>query len=184
MAGTLIVSLDFELLWGVLDFDDPKAYMPNVLGGREAVPRLLKLFEEYNIHATWATVGFMFAENYDELKKYFPADTLRPAYENTKLYPYDKFKEIGENEEAEPCFYGSSLIKLISEAPGQEIGSHTFSHYYCREKGQNPEQFKADMTAALRLASDKGFTLKSVVLPRNQCTDECVTVLTDRKSVV
>ena len=38
-----------------------------------------------------ATVGFMFAENYEELQKYFPDEKLRPSYTNNKLYPYNKF---------------------------------------------------------------------------------------------
>ncbi len=179
MSGRLIVSLDFELLWGVLDYDDPDGYKPNVLGGREAIPRLLKLFEKYDIHATWATVGFMFAENYEELQKYFPDEKLRPSYTNNKLYPYNKFAEIGTDEENEPCYYGASLIKLISEAKGQEIGTHTFSHYYCREAGQTSHQFEADMRSALNIGSAKGYDLKSVILPRNQCTDECIKVLSE-----
>ena len=68
MAGTLLVSLDFELFWGMLDQCALEDYQDNVLGGRTAIPRLLQLFEKYGIHATWATVGFLFAENYQELK--------------------------------------------------------------------------------------------------------------------
>jgi len=177
MAGQLIVSLDFELLWGVLDFDNPNDYKPNVMGGRKAVPQLLELFRKYNIHATWATVGFMFADNYEELKKYFP--NILPTYENEKLSPYRMFGAIGEDEETEPCFYGFSLIKLVSKEEGQEIGTHTFSHFYCRENGQTPEQFKADMESALNIAKAKGYELKSVVLPRNQTTDECTAVLAE-----
>ena len=177
MSGKLIVSLDFELLWGVLDFADPDSYKPNVLGGRTAIPRLLNLFEKYGIHATWATVGFMFAENYDELKTYFPSENLRPTYSDKSLYPYGKFDEIGADENDAPCYYGATLIKMVSETIGQEIGSHTFSHYYCREDGQTPQQFEADMRAALNIAAAKGYNLKSVVLPRNQCTEESTEVL-------
>ena len=179
MAGTLIVSLDFELLWGVLDFDSPEAYMPNVMGGRNAVPRLLELFKKYGINVTWATVGFMFAHDYDELKRYFPEKQNLPSYENQKLFPYNKFDEIGSDEETAPCFYGPSLIKLISETEGQEIATHTFSHFYCREKGQTAEQFRADMESALKIAKAHGYELKSVVLPRNQSTDECAAVLAE-----
>lgn len=57
MAGTLIVSLDFELFWGMLDQCALEAYQDNVLGGRTAIPRLLDLFQKYSIHATWAAVG-------------------------------------------------------------------------------------------------------------------------------
>ena len=47
MAGTLIVSLDFELFWGMLDCSTLEAYQANVLGGRKAIPQMLELFEKF-----------------------------------------------------------------------------------------------------------------------------------------
>ena len=172
MGGTLLVSLDFELFWGMLDVCPLEEYRDNVLGGREAIPRLLELFEKYGIHATWATVGFLFAENYEELSACFPRESGRPTYDNGKLDPYGWFSRIGSNEESAPCFYGASLIRRIAESTGQEIGSHTFSHYYCREAGQTVEQFRADMAAAKEIAKEHGYDVTSVILPRNQCEPE------------
>lgn len=177
MPGTLIVSLDFELFWGMLDVCTLEDYQANVLGGRKAIPQLLKLFQKYNIHATWATVGFMFAENREELKRYFPEPQLLPSYANEALNPYTWFDNIGANEQEAPCFYAPSLIRLVSETPGQEIGSHTFCHYYCRERGQTVEQFAADMRAAKTIAADHGYDVTSVILPRNQSEPEYTQVL-------
>ena len=177
MKGTLIVSLDFELFWGMLDCSTLEAYGENVLGGRKAIPQLLELFRKYDIHATWATVGFLFAKNYEELKTYFPEASSLPTYRDAALTPYPLFEKIGTDEQTAPCFYGASLVRLVSEAPGQEIGSHTFSHYYCREQGQTPEQFAADMRAAKKIAEDHGYDLRSVILPRNQCESAYTQVL-------
>lgn len=167
MAGTMMISLDFELFWGLLEEMKLEDYQDHVLGGRAAIPSLLKLFEKYDIHATWATVGFMFAENYQQLQAYFPEN--RPTYEKPGLSPYDYFGKIGTDEASAPCFFAPSLIRLIHETPGQEIGSHTFSHFYCREAGQTVEQFAADMAAAKKIAADHGYDVTSVILPRNQC---------------
>ena len=175
MPGTLIVSLDFELFWGMLDCCALEDYQDNVLGGRKAIPKLLELFQKYGIHATWAAVGFLFAENYEELRRYFPAE--KPGYLNDKLDPYREFSQIGKNEQEAPCFYAPSLLKQIAATPGQEIGSHTFCHYYCREKGQTVEQFAADIAAAKAIAADHGYDLTSVILPRNQCEPEYTRVL-------
>ena len=177
MTGKLIVSLDFELFWGMLDCSTLGKYGDNVLGGRAAIPRLLELFRKYGIHATWATVGFLFGDSYEDLKQYFPEEKLRPSYEDPRLDPYGWFEKLGKNEQEAPCFYGSQLIRLVAETPGQEIGSHTFCHYYCREKGQTPDQFEADMLAAKAIAKDKGYDLTSVILPRNQCEPEYTAVL-------
>ena len=177
MAGTLIVSLDFELFWGMLDCSTLEAYQDHVLGGRKAIPQLLELFETYHIHATWAAVGFLFAESYEELRRYFPEAELRPGYRNPALNPYAWFEKIGENEETAPCFYAPTLLRQIARTPGQEIGSHTFSHYYCREAGQTTEQFAADLKAAKAIARDHGYPVTSVILPRNQCEPEYTQVL-------
>ncbi|MDO4943277.1 MAG: polysaccharide deacetylase family protein [Lachnospiraceae bacterium] len=176
-TGTLIVSLDFELFWGMQDGISLNRYKDNVLGGRKAIPRLLSMFEKYHIHATWATVGFMFAESYEELRKYFPKKELLPSYDNIKLSPYRCFRKIGKNEQESPCFYAPSLIRRITSIPGQEIGSHTFSHYYCREGGQTVKQFEADLEAAVSIAKDKGYHMTSIVMPRNQCSSEYIAVL-------
>lgn len=173
MAGTLIVSLDFELFWGMLDVCPLEKYRDNVLGGRKAIPETLALFQKYGIHATWATVGFQFAENPEELKTFFP--DLRPTYRDQRLDGYAYLETV--KKEDYPCFFAPEMIRKIADAPGQEIGSHSFCHYYCREEGQTPEQFAADMTAARKIGKAKGYDLKSVVLPRNQCEPEYTQVL-------
>lgn len=173
---TLIVSLDFELFWGMQDGMDLIEYKDNILGGRKAIPLMLELFEKYGIHATWATVGFLFSKNEDELRWFFPEQL--PTYKNEKLLAYRCFGSIGRDERSAPCYYGSSLVEQIASVPGQEIGSHTFSHYYCREAGQTTEQFRADMKAAKAIGMAYGYDLKSVVLPRNQCEPEYTQVLT------
>ena len=79
MTGQFIISLDFELLWGVRDHADRNSYGRNVLGAREAVPQMLELFAHNGIQATWATVGFLFCETRDELIETSRPKTYGPA---------------------------------------------------------------------------------------------------------
>jgi len=58
--GTFVISLDFELMWGVRDLQTKETYGANVLGARLAIPAMLALFEEFGLHVTWATVGLLF----------------------------------------------------------------------------------------------------------------------------
>lgn len=109
MSGKFVISIDFELIWGMLDQSNREEYKKNIDGGRKAVPLILKLFEQYNIHATWAVVGIMAAENRDELNKYLPS--LKPNFRNELLSAYSYFENMGNTEEDDPYCYGYSLIE-------------------------------------------------------------------------
>lgn len=179
MESKFIISLDFELFWGVQDKATLEEYGKNVQGVWQAVPKILETFAKYGIHATWATVGFMFAEGYEDLQKFFPKKEDLPSYERSILSSYRCFNDVAKEGANNKFFYAPSLIKAISEVEGQEIGSHSFSHYYCDEKGQTVEQFRSDMQAAIDIAKAKGYELKSFVFPRNQSREEYVKILSD-----
>ncbi|MCC5966666.1 MAG: polysaccharide deacetylase family protein [Natronohydrobacter sp.] len=150
------------------DHADRTSYGANVLGARQAVPRILDLFAENGIRATWATVGFLFCETKDELIAALP--DARPAYDNPRLSNYGYLEEVGKDERSDPYYFGASLIDAIQKTPGQEIGTHTMSHYYCLEDGQTLAAFEADLVAARKLAEQRRIALKSIVFPRNQFT--------------
>jgi peptidoglycan/xylan/chitin deacetylase (PgdA/CDA1 family) len=161
----LVISLDFELHWGVRDLKKlDAAERSRLLSARRIVPRLLSLFDEFQIHATWATVGFLFAQSRDQLDRFIPA--LKPSYSRPELNPY--LEQIGANEAEDPFHFGLSLIEEVARHRGQEIASHSFSHYYSMERGQTEQQFEADLGSALAIASEAGFQLSSYVFPRNQ----------------
>lgn len=172
MKSELVISLDLELLWGVRDHSDRNKYGKNILGGREAIPKVLDLFEKHGVHATWASVGFLFCESKEELLDSLPPEDLRPAYSNQSLSSYSYLDEVGTNEASDPYYFGASLIKRIAETPGQEIATHTLSHYYCLEEGQTDAAFEADLQAAIALGKRKGINIRSIVFPRNQYADK------------
>lgn len=178
MDSNFIISLDFELIWGMHEGDIVNnSYNENIKGGRKAIPELLRLFKKHGIHATWAVVGLMFAENVDEARKYFPSDNMQPTYNNINMSPYPLMKMIDTTETESTLYFAPDVIEQIAKTDGQEIASHTFSHFYCKENGQTVKQFEADMIAAKAIAADKGYNLTSVVLPRNQCVKKYIDVL-------
>jgi hypothetical protein len=163
--GAFVISLDFELHWGVRDHvgrDDP--LFGRLSHARQAVVDMLSVFTARDIRATWATVGFLFASTRDEIAAHMPRD--RPTYSRTELDPYTE--TIGIDEERDPEHFAASLVELIRRSVGQEVASHTFSHYYCLEPGQNETVFRADLAAAQSIALGLGIDLTSLVLPRNQ----------------
>ena len=169
-----MVSLDFELFWGVRDKKTLDQYRENLLAVRAVVPSLLELFRKHEIHATWATVGFLFLKTRNELMESLPAK--RPTYEDQNLSPYADLHRIGVNESEDPFHYAPSLIEMIAACPYQEIGSHTFSHYYCLESGQDATSFREDLKAAIEAAKRYDLNIESLVFPRNQCNREYLAV--------
>lgn len=164
--GTFIISLDFELHWGMRDVKTVDQYRENLLGARRAVPALLAAFAEYDIHATWATVGFLFFRSRSDLLRALP--TERPKYTDPHLSPYAEIEAVGEGEDSDPFHFARSLLEQIRSCESQEIASQTFSHYYTLEPAQSIAAFRADLEAAQAAASDFGIVLKSIVFPGNQ----------------
>jgi peptidoglycan/xylan/chitin deacetylase (PgdA/CDA1 family) len=164
--GAFIISLDFELYWGVRDALPLDRYRDNLLGARAAIPQMLALFDEFDVHATWATVGFLFFDRRDALLEALPS--VRPDYRNPSLSPYPFMAAIGPSEESDPFHFGRSLIEEIRRHPGQEIATHTFSHFYCLEAGGATDAFRADLEAALRVARAAGIEIRTIIFPRNQ----------------
>lgn len=195
MKGIFTISLDFELHWGgfekwplkVSSFKfqgSRKGYFPvekhdytnYFLNTRQVIPEMLKLFAEYEVHVTWATVGMLFHPTREQLLQYTP--DLKPAYAEKKLSAYTYIDEqgIGQDETSDPFHFAPSLIQQIADTPNQELASHSFAHYYCNEPGQTIEQFRADLKAAQRSALLFGRELKSLVFPRNQFNDQYLRV--------
>ncbi len=174
--GFLVISLDFELLWGVFDkvnYTEKETYFKNT---RKIIPEILDLFSKYQIHSTWATVGMLLNKNWEEWEKNRP--NISPTYKNAALSAYDYGKAINLPETESFCF-AKDIIQQIQDTPYQEIGTHTYSHYYCLEAGQTLTSFKADLEKSIELAKQMGIELKSLVFPRNQFNEEYLKVCYD-----
>jgi peptidoglycan/xylan/chitin deacetylase (PgdA/CDA1 family) len=169
--GTLVISLDCELMWGVRDEVNKDSYGQHILGDHKVIPRLLELFEKYKIKGTFAYVGFLFCASKPEILQHRP--TKLPGYKDQNLSPYGDYilREVGNSFDDDPYNFGWPQIELISSYPDQEIATHTFSHYYCLEQGQTPEEFEADLAMALTIAKEKGIAIHSIIFPRNQVSD-------------
>ena len=168
LSGVFVISLDFELHWGGFEkwpLSTYKTYFDRTL---ESIPVVLSLFGQKGIHSTWATVGILLYNNFEEVRSGFPK--LKPTYADRRLsaYHYIESTGIGESQQEDPYHYAGSVIDKILATPGQELGTHSFAHYYCNEPGQTVEQFRADIQAAKIATSQYIDHLDSLVFPRNQ----------------
>src|SRR5262249_60270817 len=126
----------------------------NISGVRELIPALLDLVAERNIACTGATVGLLFFATNTAMRAALPA--RKPRYANARISSYHYLDEIGTDEDHDPYYFGLSLIKRILDHPAQEIGTHTFSHFYCLDEGGDIAPFRADLDAAQIAAARRG----------------------------
>ncbi len=182
-TGALVISLDFELAWGVRDvFDLDGTYRVNLLGARDAARRMLDHFARYDVAATWSTVGFLMADGRDEALAFAP--TERPTYADPGLDPYPTLDDrhprerAGDSERSDPLRFAPSLVRAIVAAPRQELASHTYSHFTALEPGATPDAFAADLQAAQAIAADRfGVQMRTLVLPRHQVRPEFLPIV-------
>lgn len=164
-TGLFVVSLDFELFWGIRDKLSFEQYGENVLGVWEVIPKMLDLFAKYNIHATFATVGAMFSESLEELETFLPKE--KPSYEDENLSPYHGYITASKDND-ERYYFGKKIVQMVQNNSAHEIGTHTFSHYYCLEPGQTKNEFISDLKSAVQIAKSQNIELNTFIFPRHQ----------------
>lgn len=175
MAGKFIISLDFELMWGVRDHKTVESYGANINAVHDLTPTLLSLFDKYGISATFATVGFLFTDNFEQLRSMIPKD--RPSYRKLNLSPYPQLLSGESPSEYYSYYFAPEIINALRKSGNHEISSHTFCHYYCLEDGQSEQEFEADLNSSINAAKKKGINLKTIVFPRNQVNHNYLNIL-------
>jgi|JI7StandDraft_1071085.scaffolds.fasta_scaffold26252_2 peptidoglycan/xylan/chitin deacetylase (PgdA/CDA1 family) len=173
--GSFTISLDLELHWGVCSRLSINQYRKNLDGTRDAIDKMLLLFEKYDIHTTWATVGILFCQDIVELRQI--SSSLKPVFIKTKYSSYEYFNQVGNNETSDPYHYGRSIIDKIRKTNYQEIASHTFSHLFFLEEGITHYDIRQDLELAIEIAKKENIYLESIVFPRNQYDSSALDVV-------
>ena len=170
MTGVLTISLDFELHWGVFDKRNRDERLQCYKNTLSVIHPMLDLFLKYNVHVTWACVGSLFALNFKDWESLKP--DIVPLYENINYSPYVWVHNNGIGYKYYEAHFAPQTVQMIAAYPGQEIGSHTFSHYYCLEKINNKESFTDDLKASIKAFSKFNLQPTTLVFPRNQISKE------------
>ena len=157
--GYFLFSLDLELATGRFDQDKVRNKMFSGDGSQERkqILRLIKIFEEYGIVGTWATVGHLF----------------HSECENCEICPimewkgkYSSFAEVYGT--TNPFWYGKDIIdSLLSNGNRQEIAFHGYSHKVFDDHEMSSKDAEIEINEWLRLAKIDGITPSAVVFPRN-----------------
>jgi peptidoglycan/xylan/chitin deacetylase (PgdA/CDA1 family) len=164
--GVFTISLDFELIWGTLDRGVDTFREACELEREVVVDRLLALLAEFEISATWCTLGHLFLESCAPRDGRKHPEIVPPTHEGiTDWFEHDPCG----SEQSDPIFYGKTLVDRVLACPvPQEIGSHSFSHPRFSEPGCSRETADTELAECVRLARERGLELRSFAFPRNR----------------
>jgi peptidoglycan/xylan/chitin deacetylase (PgdA/CDA1 family) len=164
--GVFTISLDFELIWGTLDRGVDTFRQACERERAVVVDRLLSLLAEFEISATWCTLGHLFLDGCAPRDGRKHPEIVPPAHEG--IADWFEHDPCG-TEESDPIFYGRSLVDRILACPvPQEIGSHSFSHPRFGDPGCSRETADTELAECVRLARERGLELRSFAFPRNR----------------
>ena len=118
------ISLDLEFGWAFVlnsHHRGSAVLRRDPDSGRGAVRKLLGLFDQYNIPATWAVVGHLFLDKATADKLIQPG---MPQFTEGWI-DWSFYKSLGNN----PLYFGRDIIESILTSPVEhEIGLHSFFH--------------------------------------------------------
>lgn len=170
----LLLSLDLELAWGL-------CHTP---GGLQALatrmqrthhtilPRLLDTFVSHDIHATWAMVGLLACENGEDARQHMPSTfPNRNTLPNKQTPLYQSYQWLSDHtllQTHQESLFAPRFVKQITQAPGQELATHTFAHIYPLTTACTPDHLRADLLAAQAIHQRLHAPFKSIVFPGNQ----------------
>jgi peptidoglycan/xylan/chitin deacetylase (PgdA/CDA1 family) len=165
--GVFTISLDCELIWGTLDLFGPNRFRSACLREREIIDRLLSLFVEYDVRATWCIVGHLFLDRCTAGAGIKHPEIVRPQHA-WHLEDWFSHDPCG-TETTAPTFYGKDLVNKVRRCPvPQEIGCHTFSHVIFGDPGCSAATAASELEACVHLAEELGLRLESFAFPRNR----------------
>lgn len=154
-------------MWGMRE-SRRQHYAQNILGVHTVLPQILALFERYGVRATWATVGALACPHREDLKARIAAlssEVSNPQYyDNLRRYIA---ANVGNDEREDPLHFGGSLVQRILDSAGQDLGTHTLTHYpllECPDK----QAFIGDLRSGMQVLQESGAEVRSLVFPRNQ----------------
>jgi hypothetical protein len=150
-----LFSLDCELGWGEPDPPDSRwdALRADPSYGRDTYKKILDIFREYKIPATWAFVGHLFLDGC----------TPSTHYVNNRIEKYDPYTNISKS----PLYYADDLVSMVyDDEINHEIAAHSFSHTPYTKLSE--EEARQDVQNLIDIAESNRYEFTSFVFPKDQ----------------
>ena len=119
MSATVTFSIEVELGWGVIQYDNLDVLSQGRKAETEALEQLLDLCDELGIPMTFNVVGHLLRDS-----------SLATYDESREDGWFDNIPKTGPEDA--PEFYAPNLVERIQESSvSHEICTHTFTHVEC-----------------------------------------------------
>ncbi|MFO7927748.1 MAG: polysaccharide deacetylase family protein [Halobacteriota archaeon] len=153
--GTVVISLDAELAWGFHDqFPLAERERRQVSNARTSWRRLVELFDEYRVPATWAVVGELLMDD-ERIRKTHPLGEQWFA-----TYYDDVIQRPNE-------WFATDLVEsIVASDADHEVASHSFSHVVLSDVP--PEVAEAEFRFSRMAGEQYDLDFRSFVFPRNE----------------
>jgi len=162
--GQMVVSVDFEMAWGLMHRNGSVAY--EIENERELLAELLDAFDQHDVPATWATVGHLLLSECDSEGGTKHPEIRRPDY---AWFDGDWFDTSPCSGLADaPRWYAPDVVTdILSRPANHELGCHSFSHLIVGDPATTRADFASELDACTKAAAPYGVKLESFVYPRN-----------------
>ena len=164
--GGLIISADFEMAWAWRYTKTGMDHIKKARIERNNFPKIIELFEKYNIPITFAIVGHLFLKSckrgdHDWMSR-IPHFDDHWKFKEGDWFDHDPYSDYKDA----PEWYAPDLIKLVQDSKvAHEIGTHTFSHIDFSYKNCPSEVASDEIKACISAAKSFGVNLESMVFP-------------------
>lgn len=163
MAGTFILSLDCEGMWGMADKPhDQRNYITH-RGLIENYQTLVDLFNKYDIPVTFAFVG-MFIVTEQEREYFEPKLDDIPYNGQDWMAHYRQERDNGQMD----GWFCPEALEIVNQAGIHEIATHGFTHIPFDQSNDFQHIYEREMQLIKELGEMKGVEFKTMVYPRNQ----------------
>lgn len=173
MNGKFVISLDFELFWGLAGWPEDQllGYKPRIEGAVYALKQIIKILSKYQMKCT---IGYVSGIQYNNVEEYLKAaPTEKPSYKKHLFSSYELLLSlVKEGKISQDLLFRPDAVDMLKKNPFVELASHTFSHYYALEEGQTISQFEYDLRKAKEENKKNGIDTVTIIFPRNQIPED------------
>lgn len=158
MAGTITLSIELELGWGMHDKQKYDHLSNNREAETKALDRLLNLADQLRLPITFDIVGHLFHNSCSGT--------------HTGPHPVEWWEEDpGTDVGTDPLFYAPDLISSIRESQtDHELATHTYSHLLANDTAT--DELTNELSKISELHQERGLRKpESIVMPRHQPAD-------------